>query len=113
MTTAVGRVGDRTVAAPARRVGKLHREGRAAYLFLSPALLFFCVFLILPFLFAIVLSFSDWGGFDLGTLKWAGVKNFGDVLNFDGTFVKPILVNTLLFAFGSVFLGNLCYVLLS
>ncbi|MFG1910285.1 carbohydrate ABC transporter permease [Kribbella sp. NPDC048928] len=111
MTAAVGRVG--AVAAPASRPGKLHREGRAAYLFLSPALLFFCVFLILPFIFAIVLAFSDWGGFDLGTLKWAGFKNFGDVLNFDGTFVKPILVNTLLFAFGSVFLATFGSVLVA
>lgn len=83
-----------------------HREGRAAYLFLAPALLFFCVFLVLPFLFAVVLAFSDWGGFDLDTIKWAGLKNFSDVLTFDGTFVRPILVNTLLFAFGSVALAT-------
>jgi multiple sugar transport system permease protein len=71
------------------------------------------VFLILPFVFAIVLAFSDWGGFDLGTLKWAGFSNFGDVLSFDGTFVKPILVNTLLFAFGSVFLATFGSVLVA
>jgi len=103
MTTAV-----QVRAAPmaAARRPRLHREGRAAYLFLAPSLLFFCVFLILPFIFAVVLAFSDWGGFDLGTIQWAGVKNFSDVLSFDGAFVKPILVNTLLFAFGSVLMAT-------
>src|SRR6185436_898829 len=99
MTTAVQ---VRTAPVTVAKRPALHREGRAAYLFLAPSLLFFCVFLILPFIFAVVLAFSDWGGFDLGTIEFAGIKNFADVLSFDGTFVKPILVNTLLFAFGSV-----------
>jgi len=110
MTTAV-RVG--AVAAPSVARKSFHREGRAAYLFLAPSLLFFCIFLILPFLFAIVLAFSDWGGFDLGTIEWAGVQNFSEVLSFDGAFVKPILVNTLLFAFGSVLLATVGSVLVA
>ncbi|WP_433160422.1 carbohydrate ABC transporter permease [Kribbella sp. CA-247076] len=110
MTTAV-RIG--ALRAPAARVSGLHREGRAAYLFLAPSLLFFCVFLILPFLFAIALAFSDWGGFDLGTIEWAGFSNFAEVLSFDGAFVRPILVNTLLFAFGSVLLATVGSVLVA
>ncbi len=110
MTTAL-RVG--AVRVPAARVTGFHREGRAAYLFLAPSLLFFCVFLILPFIFAIVLAFSDWGGFDLGTIEWAGVRNFSEVLSFDGAFVQPILVNTLLFAFGSVLLATVGSVLVA
>jgi len=110
MTTAV-RVG--AVAAPSVARKSVHREGRVAYLFLAPSLLFFCIFLILPFIFAIVLAFSDWGGFDLGTIEWAGVRNFSGVLSFDGAFVKPILVNTLLFAFGSVLLATVGSVLVA
>lgn len=113
MTTAESSIATPTLrAATARRRG-FHREGRAAYLFLAPALLFFCVFLVLPFLFAVVLAFSSWSGFDLSTIQWAGVKNFTDVLSFDGTFVRPILVNTLLFAFGSVALATVGSVLVA
>ncbi|WP_020578705.1 carbohydrate ABC transporter permease [Actinopolymorpha alba] len=92
--------------ASAGRSAMARQESLAAYLFLSPALLFFGVFLVLPFLFALVLAVSDWSGFDLGTIRWAGLDNFADVLKPDGAFVKPILVNTLLFAFGSVALAT-------
>ena len=113
MTTAESVLRAEATRATASARKGFHREGRAAYLFLAPSLLFFCVFLILPFLFAVVLAFSDWGGFDLGTIQWAGLKNFSHVLSFDGTFVQPILVNTLLFAFGSVALATVGSVLVA
>ncbi|WP_214411895.1 carbohydrate ABC transporter permease [Sphaerisporangium fuscum] len=90
---------ERPKAAPRSR---LQRQGRAGYLFLAPSLLFFTVFLILPSIFAIFLSVSEWGGYDLTQIKFIGVRNYGDILNFDSTFVSPILVNTLLFTVLSV-----------
>ncbi|GAA0979902.1 sugar ABC transporter permease [Acrocarpospora macrocephala] len=92
-----------TRGAPTRPgAGRPRRQGRAGYLFLAPSLLFFTVFLILPSLFAIFLSLSQWGGYDLTQITFIGVRNYGDILNFDSTFLSPILVNTLLFAALSV-----------
>lgn len=80
-------------------------EARAGYLFLAPVLIFFLIFLVLPALFAIFLSLSSWNGFDLTRIRFIGVKNFSDILNLDGTFVSPILVNTLVFALIAVVLA--------
>lgn len=87
------------------RSRRLRSQGRAGYLFLAPSLLFFTVFLILPSFFAIFLSLSQWGGYDLTRIKFIGVQNYRDVLNFKSTFVSPILVNTLVFAAVSVILA--------
>ncbi len=84
---------------------RYRREARAAYLFLSPSLVFFALFLILPSLFAIYLSLSDWGGFDLTNIKFAGLKNYAGILNFNSSFIAPVLVNTLVFAILTVFLA--------
>ncbi|MCI0158883.1 sugar ABC transporter permease [Leifsonia shinshuensis] len=87
------------------RSRRFRREGRAGYLFLAPSLLFFLIFLILPSFFAIFLSLSKWGGYDLTQIHFIGVQNYTDILNFNGTFVSPILVNTLVFAALSVVLA--------
>jgi multiple sugar transport system permease protein len=84
---------------------RFRKEARAAYLFLSPSLLFFTIFLILPSFFAIFLSLSKWSGYDLTQIRFLGVDNYADILNFSGTFVSPILVNTLVFAFIAVILA--------
>jgi multiple sugar transport system permease protein len=89
-----------------RANSRRHRkEVKAGYLFLAPSMIFFLVFLILPAFFAIFLSLSKWGGFDLTQIRFIGVRNFSDILNLDGTFVSPILVNTLVFALLSVVLA--------
>lgn len=100
------------VAGPARRAGRgsglteaKRKQARTAYLLLLPSLIFFLVFLILPSIFAIVLSVSEWGGFDLSNITFVGLDNFKEILRFDSSFVQPILMNTLVFAFGSVTLA--------
>ncbi|WP_336630450.1 MULTISPECIES: carbohydrate ABC transporter permease [unclassified Microbacterium] len=92
----------RTTASRARR---FRHEAGAGYLFLSPALLFFTVFLILPTFFAIYLSLSEWGGYDLSGIRFIGLENYAQILRFDSTFVAPILVNTFAFALIAVVLA--------
>lgn len=82
----------------ARRRRRFRNETRAGYLLLAPSLLFFTVFLILPTFFAIYLSLSEWGGYDLAGIRFIGLGNYTDILSLDGTFVAPILVNTFAFA---------------
>lgn len=92
--------------APSRRAPTLakarSRQAWSAWAFLSPSLLFFGIFLILPLLFALMLALSTWSGFDLGAIELIGFDNFANILDPAGAFLAPILTNTLLFAFGSV-----------
>ncbi len=55
-------------------------ENRVAYLFLTPSLIGFIVLLLLPLIFSLFLSFTDWdllSGFK--GIHFVGVKNFIDV----------------------------------
>jgi multiple sugar transport system permease protein len=61
----------------------------------------------------VVLSLSTWGGFDLTQIDFVGIANFKEILNPASSFVAPILVNTLVFAFGSVFLALVASVALA
>ncbi len=78
------------------------RQTVVAYLFLTPTLLFFTVFLALPLLFAVLLSQSRWAGFDLTDIDPVGLDNFTDLFARGSTFLTPILTNTLLYAIGTV-----------
>ncbi|MFI0715459.1 carbohydrate ABC transporter permease [Streptomyces inhibens] len=78
------------------------RQTAVAYLFLTPALLFFAVFLALPLLFAVLLAQSRWAGFDLADIEPVGMANFSDLFARGSTFLTPVLTNTLLYAVGTV-----------
>jgi multiple sugar transport system permease protein len=80
----------------------LKRETAVAYAFLSPVLLFYAVFLVIPVLFSVVIGFTDWGGFDLASMHFVGLKNFRQIFSGQSAFVHPILTNTFAFAFGTV-----------
>ncbi|MED2974137.1 sugar ABC transporter permease [Fictibacillus sp. B-59209] len=78
------------------------RQAWMGYLFLLPIILFYLVFLIVPLIFSVFLSFTEWGGFDFSLIKWVGLQNFQQIFSADSPFLYPILTNTLLFAVGSV-----------
>ncbi|MNI17532.1 L-arabinose transport system permease protein AraP [compost metagenome] len=80
----------------------IKRETTIAYSFLSPVLLFYAIFLIIPVIFSLVISFTDWGGFDLESMQWVGLKNYTKIFSAQSSFINPILMNTFLFAFGTV-----------
>jgi raffinose/stachyose/melibiose transport system permease protein len=44
--------------------------------FVLPCLAFFAVFLLLPVLAVIAIAFTQWTGFSLGQVTWAGTSNF-------------------------------------
>ncbi|MEW2301272.1 sugar ABC transporter permease [Streptomyces sp. NPDC006655] len=90
---------------PRGRDRRQRRQTAVAYLFLTPALLFFAVFLVLPLGFALLLSTSRWAGFDLGAIEPVGADNFAALFAAGSTFVTPVLTNTLLFALGTVVLS--------
>jgi ABC-type sugar transport system permease subunit len=49
---------------------------KKSILFLCPALLVYTALLIIPILFAFMLSFTDWNGFIQSPLRFVGLKNY-------------------------------------
>ena len=80
-------------------------QHRSAILMLAPATLLLGVFIIVPMLLTIWLSFHDWSsqtGFE--TARFVGVQNFIDIFagNSVGRDFKAALTNTALYTLGSV-----------
>lgn len=62
-----------------------------ALAFLTPATLFYVVFVVLPWLHSVWISFYEWDG--IGTSRWVGLGNYVDVLTEDrlvGSFVHAL-----------------------
>lgn len=87
--------------ASVRRPGALLQRRRteaAGWLFVSPAVLLFLVFVAGPFVFAIVLAFLKW---DLLTSpEFVGLANFEKL--FSDPLLPRVLLNTFVFAFASI-----------
>lgn len=75
-------------------------EAKSGYLLLSPAALFFAMFIVIPFLGALALSFFDWD--ILTPPKFTGFQNYGTLLS-DGRAFSA-MVNTFLFTVSAVVL---------
>lgn len=75
---------------------------RAAYLFLSPALVGLVFLTILPLLGVAGISLTNWSG--LEPPKFIGLDNFAGLFNEDNYFFHSV-VATLYFAFGAVLTG--------
>jgi multiple sugar transport system permease protein len=78
----------------------------AGWLFMTPALLIFIVFLVIPILFAVYFSFTDWNGISPpGEASFVGLENYQTLLVEEGIrqsdFFKA-LKNTTYFALGVV-----------
>jgi multiple sugar transport system permease protein len=84
---------------------KMNPQAIVGYLFLAPVLIFYSIFLAIPVLFSLVLSFSKWGGFDLADIEFIGLVNFKKLFSADSSFIHPILTNTFAYAFGTVLIS--------
>ncbi|PNY81665.1 carbohydrate ABC transporter permease [Deinococcus koreensis] len=72
-------LGSPLARAPRRRSRLLRAEGRAAALFITPTMLLFLVFTVLPVFAAFVLSFSR---YDILTpIRWVGLANYERLLS--------------------------------
>jgi len=80
---------------------KLSRQTKrslVAYSFILPNFLGFCIFTLVPIVFAFALGFLKWDGSN--PIQWAGLSNFARLL--DDTFFKAALKNTILYCVGTV-----------
>lgn len=89
------------------------RETALAYTFLLPILLFYAIFLVIPVIFSLVISFTDWGGFDLDSMEWVGLKNYNKIFSDKSNFLHPILTNTFIYTFGTVAISFCAALLIS
>ena len=69
-----------------------------AYSFIAPNFIGFCVFTLIPIVFAFALAFLKWDGSN--PIEWAGIRNFVKLT--DDTFFKAALVNTIIYCVGTV-----------
>ncbi|AIQ39391.1 sugar ABC transporter permease [Paenibacillus sp. FSL R7-0297] len=66
------------------RGNKLSQFGQQLF-FVGPALLFFTLITIIPFLMGMYYSFTDWNGVS-GNVSWVGVQNFKSIFTNDPDF---------------------------
>ena len=76
------------------------RQALAGWLFVSPALLGLIIFLMVPIILALYISFTNWDGLSSpisGDAKWVGLHNYQQLLTHDGltrrTFVGALRNN--------------------
>ncbi|MFC5649901.1 carbohydrate ABC transporter permease [Paenibacillus solisilvae] len=72
------------------------RKWNEAYLFLTPYLLMFITFIVIPVAVAIYLSFTYFNTVEKP--KWIGFKNYIDLFTHDDVFMQNVLPNTIKFA---------------
>lgn len=80
-----------TVTVPKRERG----DKIALFGFLGPTLTFYVLFLIIPLVGTVVLSFTEWPGFDIEELRWVGLANFRDLVG-DAVFFNALAHNIVL-----------------
>lgn len=78
------------------KYNKSLREEFKSYLFLGPYLLLFIVFIVLPVIMAIVLSFTDFNAIEFPA--FIGFKNYITLMTQDSVFMQYVLPNTIKFA---------------
>ena len=77
------------------------KENLDGYLFLTPAILFFAVFMVYPFFYSFYLSLQEKTGMKLTDLSFAGLTQYQKVLA-DPEFISS-LINTGIYTFSVVF----------
>jgi ABC-type sugar transport system permease subunit len=68
------------------------KDWRAAWIFLLPALIFFAVFIIYPFVEGLILSLSVWDGFS--PPAFVGLRNYEELFRPGGLFLKSLANNS-------------------
>ena len=76
---------------------KKNKTSKAHWLFISPYFILFSIFIIIPVLIAIYLSFTYFNTIE--TPEWNSFRNYIDLITRDELFMQHVLPNTIKFAF--------------
>lgn len=75
-------------------------ENRCGFAFVLPQIIGLILFVLIPLIIAVYLSFCEWNFID--TPSWVGLKNFYAVFDFDGDVFFKTLENTAIFLLGII-----------
>ena len=90
---------------PRKVLKKSTRDSLIAYSFIAPNFIGFCVFTLVPMVFAIALAFCAWDG--RHAIEFIGLKNFVKLFTTDKIF-QAALKNTIVYVIGTVPLTLAC-----
>lgn len=79
-------------------LSRVAKRNLVAYSFILPNFLGFCIFTLVPMIFAFALAFMNWDGSN--PVSFAGLSNFTRLV--DDTFFKAALKNTIIYCIGTV-----------
>lgn len=72
------------------------RKQLAPYLFVLPFFITFLVFMLYPFIYSVVISFSEWNGIGVDNIRWIGMENYTKLFQ-DGTFLQSLINGVVLY----------------
>lgn len=81
-----------------RKLSRQTKRDLVAYSFIAPNFIGFCVFTLIPIVFAFALAFMKWDGSN--PIQWAGLDNFLRLK--DDIFFRAALKNTIIYCIGTV-----------
>ena len=81
---------------PKKKISRSKLETRNAYLFMSPYIILFSCFIIVPIIIAILMSFTSFNGVNKPTFNF--LDNYIYLFTNDTVFIQHVLPNTLKFA---------------
>jgi raffinose/stachyose/melibiose transport system permease protein len=88
-------------------------EYLTGYAYVFPVILFIALFMLVPIVHSLILSFFNWKGY--GALEFIGIKNFINMFTNDPIFYRS-LKNTVIFSFavtvGSIIIGFMLAILI-
>lgn len=91
-------MGDKKVATPKKGLSRETKRTLVAYSFIAPNFIGFCVFTLIPIIYAFALAFMNWDGSN--PVQFAGLSNFARLGS--DTFFKAALKNTIIYCVGTV-----------
>ena len=89
----------------------MKKRERKIKLFFLPAVVLMLFFVVYPFFQTVYISLCKWNGYSAGSLKWAGIGNYIDMLS-DKRFWGA-LRNTIIYGFGSTAIQNIIGLLIA
>ena len=72
-----------------RKLSRQTKRDLVAYSFIAPNFIGFCVFTLIPIIFAFALAFMKWDGSN--PIQWAGISNFTRLWK-DTFFIAPLSI---------------------
>ena len=77
-------------------IGRRENNNRAGYAFMAPYAIVFLIFILVPVLLAVVLSFTNFNAIEWPS--WVGFLNYITLITSDDVFMQYVLPNTVVYA---------------